>query len=204
MKKLFTSVLLLSVAALMPVTAAEPVKKAKNEKSHIISEEASDLLADNARFFPSVVPAAGMELLSDNDRLSPMISDMIDFAKEHIGTRYRRGGKTPSGFDCSGFTGYVFNQFGYNLGASSRDQYTQGEPIEKGAVMPGDLLFFNGRSIGSRVGHVGIAIDYDPETDVVTFIHSAIGGGIRIDKTSSPYYSRRYIGARRIINGSDE
>ncbi len=204
MKKLLTSVILLSVAALMPAMAVEPVKKAKNEKTHVISEETSDLLADNARFFPSVVPAAGMELLHDIDQQSPMINDMIEFAKQHIGTRYRRGGKTPSGFDCSGFTGYVFNQFGYNLGASSRDQYTQGEPIEKGAVMPGDLLFFNGRSVGSRVGHVGIAIDYDPENDVVTFIHSAIGGGIRIDKTSSPYYNRRYIGARRIITGNEE
>lgn len=191
----FFYILLTVIASAFDVVATEPVKQ-KNSVEHKVTE---DLYSD-AFSMPSIVTAAGMELLMSDDRgNSVVVDDMIEFAKKHMGTRYRRGGKSPAGFDCSGFTSYVFDQFGYKLGSSSRDQYLQGEPIEKEAVMPGDLLFFNGRSIGLRVGHVGIAIDSDPETGVVTFIHAAIAGGIRIDKTSAPYYSRRYLGARRVI-----
>lgn len=135
-----------------------------------------------------------------------LASDLLDYAKTLMGIRYRRGGKSEkTGFDCSGFTGYVFRQFGYGLGSSSGNQYQQGEPIEsKQDVEPGDLVFFGGRGAGARVGHVGIAVSTDPATGVITFIHSATSSGIRIDKTSDPYYSRRYLGARRVITTSDE
>lgn len=166
--------------------------------------EKADLVSDNIFTYPvglGLVQAAGMELLfedTDTEQVS-IVDDLINMAQSHLGTRYRSGGKTPAGFDCSGFTGYIFRQFGYELGASSRDQFNQGEQIDKEAVVPGDLLFFNGRAVGSRIGHVGIAISEPDENGVVTFIHSAFGGGIRIDKTSAPYYSRRYKGARRVI-----
>lgn len=190
MKKFSLISLFIAFAAAFQAGAAEPD---------------DGLLSDNILGLPSqIVPAAGMELLDDNFPNLQLAEDMISFAKTHLGTRYRRGGKTPAGFDCSGFTGYVFNKFGFKLGASSRDQYQQGIAVEKKSdVMPGDLLFFNGRAVGSRVGHVGIAIDYDPETDVITFIHSSNSSGISIDKTSAPYYSRRFMGIRRIINAAE-
>ncbi len=129
-----------------------------------------------------------------------MIADMISYAKKFIGTRYVRGGKSPKGFDCSGFTSYVFKQFGYSLSASSAAQYNQGDKIERDEVMTGDLLFFTGRNSRSgRVGHVGIAIDNNPETGEITFIHAAISGGIRIDRISAPYYAARFIGAKRVF-----
>lgn len=149
-----------------------------------------------------IVPAAGMELLGsvcsgDN---SEMVNDMLTFAKKFLGTRYVRGGKSPKGFDCSGFTSYVFNQFGVSLGASSSAQFTQGFEIGREEIMAGDLLFFTGRNSRSgRVGHVGITIDNNLDTGEITFIHAAIGGGIRIDRISAPYYSARYMGARRIF-----
>lgn len=149
----------------------------------------------------TISSAAGMELLMDEENEHMRLAqDILDYANTFIGTRYRRGGKTARGFDCSGFTSHIFKEFGYSLGASSRDQYLQGLEIgRKSDILPGDLLFFGGRAGGKRVGHVGIAIDYDPGTDEVTFIHSAISGGVRIDTTSAPYYTRRYIGARRVI-----
>lgn len=146
-----------------------------------------------------IVPAAGMELLDLEEAAPEWAADMIAFAKKYIGTRYRRGGKAPGGFDCSGFTSYVFNQFGFNLSPSSSGQYGQGEKISRDEVCAGDLLFFTGRNSRSRnVGHVGIAIDNDPLTGEITFIHAAISGGIRIDKVSAPYYSARFLGARRV------
>ncbi len=169
------------------------------EPVHSIIEDDAELFSENKMIFPQyAVPAAGMEMLFGSED-SEMARDLIAFAKKYLGLRYRRGGKTPSGFDCSGFTGYVFGQFGYSLGASSRDQFRDGVEIENLDIKPGDLLFFNGRSVGKRVGHVGIAIANDAESGIVTFIHSSVTGGIRIDKTSDPYYSRRFLGARRVL-----
>ena len=79
-------------------------------------------------------------------------------------------------------------------------QYGQGSKIARDEVSAGDLLFFKGRnSRSSRVGHVAIAIDNDPATGEITFIHAAVGGGIRIDRLSAAYYASRYLGARRVF-----
>lgn len=129
------------------------------------------------------------------------IPDMIDFAKRFMGTRYRSGGKSPKGFDCSGFTSYVYKNFGFNLDASSRLQYKQGESISYNDIQPGDLVFFGGRRGGKTVGHVGMVVSVDKERNTMKFIHSANSSGITI--TSYPdggYYSNRYIGARRVLD----
>lgn len=188
------------------MSGAKPAAPAKNPV-HPIS---SDLPGGEEMTYASIsktnpfeiVPAAGMAIhneIADGD-LELMVNDMISFARKYIGTRYVRGGKSPKGFDCSGFTSYVFNQFGYSLAPSSTEQYGQGTKIDRSEVEKGDLLFFTGRNAGSsRVGHVGIAIDNDPVTGEITFIHAAIGGGIRIDRTTAPYYAKRFIGARRVL-----
>lgn len=128
------------------------------------------------------------------------VADMIGYAKTLIGTRYRRGGTSPKGFDCSGFTGYVFDQFGYKLNRTSRDQYKQGIDVAIGDLQPGDLMFFTGRRCNGRVGHVGIVVSVDAERRSVEFIHSSTSRGVRIDSyPDEGYFSKRYIGARRII-----
>jgi len=134
----------------------------------------------------------------------PLAQEMIDYAASHLGRPYRSGGKGPAGFDCSGFTSYVFKKFGYSLNPSSSMQYTQGEPVDIRLVRPGDLLFFSGRRISTtRVGHVGMVVDVDDATGKVKFIHSATGGGIRYDTyPDEPYYRQRFIGARRILTES--
>lgn len=128
------------------------------------------------------------------------VGDMIDYAKTLIGTRYRRGGMSPDGFDCSGFTGFVFDRFGYKLNRTSRDQYTQGEEVAADDLQPGDLVFFTGRRRNGRVGHVGIVVGVDRERRSIEFIHSSTSRGVRIDSyPDGGYFSKRYIGARRII-----
>lgn len=127
--------------------------------------------------------------------------DMLQLANSYMGLRYRRGGSTPKGFDCSGFTSYIFSQFGYSLQRSSRDQYrTDGESVDKMQVQPGDLIFFKGsNSKSSTVGHVGIVIDGDPVTGEITFIHSACQSGISVNSTFDPYYAKRFVGVKRVI-----
>ena len=128
-----------------------------------------------------------------------MITDLLSEARTHTGKKYRYGSKGPNTFDCSGFTSYVYNQFGYKLNSSSRGQYSEGETVEKDDLRPGDLVFFTSPRSKGGVGHVGIVVSADNENKTFKFIHAAISGGIQIDNSTAPYYKRRYVGARRII-----
>lgn len=129
---------------------------------------------------------------------SAMLSDLILEARRHIGKPYSRGSKGPRAFDCSGFSSYVYSQFGIKLGASSRDQYLQGEPIDKNNLQEGDLVFFTGRRSGGPIGHVGIVVSANNETGDFRFIHASNTSGICVT-SSGGYFSGRYVGARRII-----
>lgn len=203
MIRFLTTLMLGLLVAVLPMDAARKQHNTKASKSHSVAAEEDMTYASVSKTNPfEIVPAAGMELFDEvaDNEAAVMAGDMIAFAKKYIGTRYVRGGKSPKGFDCSGFTSYVFGQFGYSLGASSADQYSSGEKIERDEISCGDLLFFTGRNSRSgRVGHVGIAISNDPVTGEITFIHAATSGGIRIDRISAPYYSKRFIGARRVL-----
>lgn len=126
-----------------------------------------------------------------------LIGDLLKEANKHIGKRYVHGAKGPSAFDCSGFSSYVYKQFGYNLSPSSRTQYTQGVAVEKGDLRKGDLVFFTSRSSGKNVGHVGIVVSADNEKGTFKFIHASIKG-VKVSEFEG-YYVPRYIGARRII-----
>jgi cell wall-associated NlpC family hydrolase len=108
------------------------------------------------------------------------------------GVPYRNGGANPAtGFDCSGFTRYVFSQVGIALPRAVHDQFELGRSVKEDDVKSGDLLFFSTSAPGAS--HVGIAID------AVQFIHAPSSTGVvRVEKLSSSYWSRRYIGARRI------
>ncbi|HZG71652.1 MAG TPA: C40 family peptidase [Chondromyces sp.] len=114
---------------------------------------------------------------------------IIAEAKKHIGTPYKWGGVTPSGFDCSGFVLYTHKQNGINLPRTAAQMYQQGTSIKKAQLLPGDLVFFSTYKKGAS--HVGIYIG-DNE-----FIHSA-SKGVRVDKLSNSYYQPRYLGAKRI------
>ena len=93
---------------------------------------------------------------------SPLAVDsyaLVGTALDLRGVRYRNGGSDPRGFDCSGFTQYVFAQHGVPLPRSVRDQFDQGRPVRPEDVREGDLLFFE--TEGSGASHVGIAVAGD-------------------------------------------
>ncbi len=107
------------------------------------------------------------------------------------GIPYRNGGSDPSGFDCSGLTQYVFAEYGIALPREVRDQYRVGRPVNAADLAPGDLLFFS--TVKGGASHVGIAIGSDQ------FVHAPSSRGVvRVERLSSPYWRRRFIGARRI------
>lgn len=201
---LFAAVMQMSAVKPAPSKKKAPVKTvtATVASAHAMEEDDMTLAAVSKTNPFEIVPAAGMEILGDIDDSSAdfaMIDDMLNYARRFMGVRYVRGGRSPKGFDCSGFTSYVYSQFGYQLSPSSSTQYTQGKKISRDEVQPGDLLFFTGRAARSgRVGHVAIAVDADPVSGEITFIHAA-RTGIKIDKITAPYYASRFLGARRVI-----
>lgn len=121
--------------------------------------------------------------------------EIIDYAATLLGCKYVYGGTSPSGFDCSGFTMYVFNKFGISLSHSSATQYSKSVTITKSELQVGDLVFFSQKKGSSKVGHVGIYVG-DNE-----FIHAASPGkGVRYDDLDSDYYLSHYIGCGRVIS----
>lgn len=129
----------------------------------------------------------------------PLLDSLIRYAKHHLGIRYRAGGSSAKGFDCSGFTSHVFSRFGFRIPNSSAAQATVGEPVEKGDVQKGDLIFFKGRNRRSRyVGHVGIVISEKGEK--TRFIHASCSQGISINTIDSSYYRTRLLKVKRLID----
>lgn len=124
---------------------------------------------------------------------------IVRTALQYLGARYRSGHSGPTSFDCSGLTSYVYRQEGINITRSSRSQYTQGTSVKKSELRKGDLVFFGGSRSTRTVGHVGIVTDVDPATNRFKFVHAS-RTGVKVDDSTSSYYSRRYIGARRILD----
>lgn len=127
-----------------------------------------------------------------------LVADLLTEANRHLGKPYRHGMKGPNAFDCSGFTSYVYKQFGYSISPASRVQYTDGEKVDRKNLRKGDLVFFTSRSSGRNVGHVGIVVEANNETGEFSFIHASLKG-VKVSECEG-YYANRYVGARRIIN----
>ena len=127
------------------------------------------------------------------------IDSLIGFSKKFLGTPYRYGGRSPKGFDCSGFVGYVFKQFGVVLPPSSRSQALVGEKVSRDSIQKGDLVFFKGRSSKSNsIGHVALVVAVS-DTNDIQFIHST-RHGLRLDWLSEePYYKNRFMASRRLV-----
>ena len=126
---------------------------------------------------------------------SPVVETMgqkiVALAQDYMGVPYVWGGTSPKGFDCSGFTQYVFKQMGYTIKRTAAQQLTNGYSVTNLKV--GDLVFFtNTYATSAAASHVGIYMGDN------LFIHAA-GGGVKITSLDHEYYAPRYIGARRIV-----
>ncbi|MCX8122948.1 MAG: C40 family peptidase [Spirochaetes bacterium] len=113
---------------------------------------------------------------------------IINTATQYIGTPYRHGGTTPTGFDCSGYVYFVYKKNGILIPRSTQQQYLKGHKIPYKMVQPGDLLFFKINM--DDISHVGIYIGND------TFVHAPSSGKhIRYDSINNPYWKKRFYRA---------
>lgn len=135
--------------------------------------------------------------ISLSDESSQIVTDLLKEAHRYIGRPYVHGAKGPKAFDCSGFTSYIYRQFGYKISPSSRTQYSEGSRVERKDLRKGDLVFFTSRRSGKNVGHVGIVVSADNDSGNFKFIHASIKG-VKVSDFEG-YYLGRYVGARRII-----
>ncbi len=122
-------------------------------------------------------------------------SDIAATAKQYLGTGYVYGGASPRGFDCSGFTMYVYSQHGYSLPHSATSQWQSGlgtRVYSISELQPGDLVFFNdpSRNDGKACSHAGIY------TGDGQFIHSSSSrsGGVIVSSLTSGYYNTYFVG----------
>jgi peptidoglycan endopeptidase LytE len=125
-------------------------------------------------------------------RLTPPVGvgvRAVQFARRLLGVPYRWGGDSPGGgFDCSGFVRYVYAHFGIRLPHSSYADFGLGKTVGRGALRPGDLVFFDG------VGHVGMYVGGG------RFIHAPHSGtSVQMTRLSEPWYRATYDGARRLV-----
>lgn len=123
---------------------------------------------------------------------------LVDFSKKQIGIKYMYGGKTTKGFDCSGFTAYVFEKQNIKLSPSSKIQASQGKRIPLPTVQAGDLIFFSKNKRDGKVSHVAMVVSNTKEG--ISVIHSTSSKGVRIDNISqSNYWKPRILYARTVL-----
>jgi len=117
--------------------------------------------------------------------------NIVAAADQYLGVPYVYGGNTPDGFDCSGFTKYVFSSIGITLPRTADEQYDIGTPVAYSNLRPGDLLFFD--SGYSGISHTGIYVGNHE------FVSATTSQGVVVADLDNTYWSSCYVGARRVV-----
>ncbi len=181
--KLYKNLAVLAIASTVIISCGS----AKNVSSSKKSPSKTVAKSENLRKLDS----------SFDGKISGSIKSLLKDAESYLGTPYKFGGNTSSGFDCSGFTVKVFQDNNFSLPRRSSDQADAGKSIDIKTVKPGDLLFF-ATSGGSRVSHVGIVhtIENDGE---IKFIHASTSKGVIISSLNEKYWNKAYLHAQRVL-----
>jgi cell wall-associated NlpC family hydrolase len=170
----------------------------KDEIAQLQAEERERQAALARRLQQSVSNQAGAALTSADEVVTTEVSEeyvappsryggVIGIAMQYLGVPYVWGGSSPSGFDCSGFTMYVYAQVGVSLPHNAAMQYGVGVPVSRDQLQAGDLVFFNG------LGHMGMYIGGG------NFIHAPhTGDVVKISSLNEGWYLERWVGARRV------
>ncbi|MDI6889798.1 MAG: peptidoglycan endopeptidase [Thermodesulfovibrionales bacterium] len=184
----------ISVSELKEINNLRSVKLRPGQKLLLKPEEELSELKKYETILSQARIDKGIEKVAESKELSEIgLQDrIILFAKKLLNVPYRFGGNSLMGIDCSAYVQKVYGLLEINLPRSAREQFHVGEMVEKDDLSIGDLVFF--RTYASFPSHVGIYLGND------LFIHaSKKGRKVTIDSLNTPYYLKRFIGAKRII-----
>lgn len=162
----------------------------------IIREIPPTIEAITKEFGENAIVENTEEIVSSESAEPSTIQFLIDTASEKLGTKYRSGGTTFSGFDCSGLIFNTFNQIDFTLPRSSNQQAKIGTKVQKSQAQKGDLIFFatNGRG---TINHVGMITEIIG--DEIKFIHSSTSLGVIVSSIKEAYYSKRFKQINRVL-----
>jgi len=132
-----------------------------------------------------------------NTNISKQAKSIITEAKSYKGTKYKYGGTSKKGMDCSGLIYTSFGKYGIAMPRTTKELSTKGDWINIKKIKEGDLLFFATRKNSRKVNHVGIVTDIKGEN--VSFIHASSSRGVMISKLSERYWYFAYVQARRYL-----
>ena len=150
--------------------------------------------ADDSPYMSS--ESRSSEASSSTNKVAPLRSKITAYAKKYDGSRYKYGGTTPKGFDCSGFTSFVFKKFDIPITRTSDSQAKKGKKVSIRSAKPGDLVFF-GR--GRKVTHVALVTKNSKSG--LQVIHSTTSRGvIEENVTNSSYWKSRLLFVRNVID----
>ena len=120
--------------------------------------------------------------------------EIANYALTFVGCPYVYGGNSPKGFDCSGFTKYVYNHFGITINRTASTQLDNGTSVSQSELQPGDLIMFKKGSSSKRATHVGLYIGGGK------FVHASSSRvGVIVTSLTEAYYTNKFVGARRLV-----
>lgn len=178
----------LYVGAKLKIVGAKVIQEEVSEAPTLISETIqSNENQENLTIASSLAKWNTSEELAD---------ELIRMASDNLGSRYRSGGTSKNGFDCSGLMYATFSSLDIKLPRSSHEMATIGTVIDVNQAQKGDLIFFKTRG-GSQINHVGMVVEVcDGE---IKFIHSATHGGVIISSTKEKYYEKNFTQINRVL-----
>lgn len=137
------------------------------------------------------------DIIIETDASSYLVEQLIHVASDKIGSRYRSGGTTKDGFDCSGLMYSTFQKFNFTLPRSSHEMALIGSKVALCDAKKGDLIFFSNRG-QSRINHVGMIVEVKEDGEVL-FVHSSTSLGVVVSSLKEGYYQRTFTQVNRVI-----
>lgn len=189
--------ILLILSILAAFSSCKSSKKTSKQPTAIVNRTHKNVTEINNKNNPSVNTDTSISASNVKTSGATMAFDIIDFAKQFDGVRYKYGGTTKTGMDCSGLVFTAFKASNILLPRSSRDMAKEGVSIKLEDVVEGDLLFFKTNGRNNSINHVGLVIT--SRTGLIEFIHATTQRGVLVSSLAERYWNNSFIEARRVL-----
>jgi cell wall-associated NlpC family hydrolase len=179
----------LYVGAKLTISGVKTIQEENAVETQLVSTETTDAVTQKE----NLTIASSIAKWNTNEELA---DELIRMASDNLGSRYRSGGTSKNGFDCSGLMYSTFSSLDIKLPRSSIEMATIGTKIEPKEAKKGDLIFFKTRG-GNQINHVGMVVEVcDGE---IRFIHSSTQSGVIISSTKEKYYEKNFTQINRVL-----